>query len=215
MPTSAALRAQARESLRGNWFAAILTTLLLYAVFFVLGLINMIPVIGWLADLFLAGPLIFGLYAYFQDFARNRIPDVSVAFSGFKQFIDVFLLYLLISIFTYLWTLLLVIPGIIAALRYSQAYYILRDNPEIGALEALRRSKQMMAGHKGRLFVLGLTFIGWAILAAIPFGIGYLWLAPYVLTTLAKFHEDLKGRSFAHMPPPPPPPMPGRPPFQP
>ncbi len=84
------------------------------------------------------------------------------------------------------------IPGIVAALSYSQAFYILAENPGIGALEAIRISKRMMYGYKGKLFLLYLSFIGWAILSALTLGIGYLWLIPYVSTTLANFYEEVK-----------------------
>jgi uncharacterized membrane protein len=93
------------------------------------------------------------------------------------------------------WTLLLIVPGIIAGYRYSQAFYILRDNPEIGAMEAIRRSKTMMAEHKWRLFVLQLTFIGWHLLCMLSLCIGYLWLVPYIMAAGAHFYEDLKTRS--------------------
>ncbi|XID91971.1 DUF975 family protein [Paenibacillaceae bacterium WGS1546] len=95
-----------------------------------------------------------------QKFAREQ----GTLFSGFSDFFKPFLLYLLLIVFVSLWSLLFVIPGIIAAFRYSQAYYILIDNTGIGPLEAIRRSKAMMVGHKGRFFMLYLSFIGWALL---------------------------------------------------
>lgn len=204
MLTSAEIRARARQSLRGNWTPAVLTMLLYVIIGFVLGLIAVIPVIGGLLEILLAGPLAYGLYVYYLETARNRSPSTATLFDGYRQYGRTFLLYLLVAIFTFLWTLLLVIPGIIAAFRYSQAYYILKDNPDIGALEAIRRSKEMMVGHKWRLFVLCLTFLGWYILGSIPFGIGLLWVIPYALTAVGHFHDDLKSRSLASPPPPPP-----------
>ncbi|MBB6734301.1 DUF975 family protein [Cohnella zeiphila] len=194
MPTYSELRFRARASLRGNWTGAVLTTLLLYVILFVIGLLNSIPLVGWLAELLLTGPLMLGMYAYYLELVRSNRSDTATLFTGFSQFVDAFLLYLLIAIFVFLWSLLLVIPGIIAALRYSQAYYILRDHPSIGALEAIRRSKEMMKGNKGRLFVLSLTFIGWLILGSIPFGIGLLWVYPYMITTFVHFYEEIGGR---------------------
>lgn len=91
-----------------------------------------------------------------------------------------------------LWTLLLIIPGIIAAYSYSLVYYILVDEPNLKPLEALRKSKKMMYGNKAKLFYLGLRFIGWALLCVLTLGIGFIWLAPYIQATRAKFYEDVK-----------------------
>ncbi|WEK54451.1 MAG: DUF975 family protein [Candidatus Cohnella colombiensis] len=195
MPTSAEIRAKARESLRGNWASAVLHFLLYYVIMMGIGFFGLVPVIGWLANVVLSGVLSFGLYSFFLALSRGERPSTETLFSGFSRFMDTFLLGLLMGIFIFLWSLLLIIPGIIAAFRYSQAYYILRDNPGIGALEAIRRSKDLMVGHKLRLFVLILTFIGWALLCGLTFGIGTLWLAPYVYTSQAHFHNDLISRS--------------------
>ena len=99
-----------------------------------------------------------------------------------------FLMYL----FVFLWTLLLIIPGIIKCFSYAMTPFILEENPELSANEAIDRSRAMMKGHKFDLFWLFLSFIGWIILAAIPFGIGFLWLTPYMETSVAAFYEDVK-----------------------
>lgn len=202
MPTSAELRARARESLTGYWGKAATTTLLYAVMCFIFGLIYRIQVVGWIVELLVTGPIVLGLYAYFLGIARKEEPGSSLIFSGFKRFIDAFLLCLLMGIFTFLWSLLLIVPGIIAYFRYKQSYYILKDNPQIGPLEAIRRSKEMMKGHKWRLFVLYLTFIGWYILGCIPLGIGLLWVIPYIQTAAAHFHDDLKSRTLGVPPAP-------------
>ncbi|CAM3650396.1 DUF975 domain-containing protein [Cohnella lubricantis] len=204
VPRSAEIRAWARESLDGNWGKAVGATIIYLIAAMVIGSLNYIPFIGWIVELLLAGPLALGFYAFFLGVARGEGLGVRAVFSGFERFVDAFLLCLLMGIFTFLWTLLFIIPGIIAAFRYKMAYYILRDNPEIGPLEAISQSKQMMKGHKWRLFVLYLTFIGWYILGSIPLGIGLLWVVPYITTAEAHFYEDLRSRS-AEVPPPPPP----------
>ena len=89
--------------------------------------------------------------------------------------------------------MLLVIPGIIASYRYSQAFYLLADNDDMTALEALRASKEMMKGYKWKLFVLSLSFIGWILLAAVTLGIGYIFLSPYINTAYTNFYEYLRG----------------------
>jgi uncharacterized membrane protein len=101
-------------------------------------------------------------------------------------------MHILKFIFIFLWFLLLIIPGFIAIIRYSMSYYIMIDNPGISGLEAIRRSKQMMHGHKARLFSLWISFLGWFILGIITIGLGFLYAAPYFEATLASFYEDLK-----------------------
>ncbi|MGO4109450.1 DUF975 family protein [Paenibacillus sp. YAF4_2] len=192
------LRARARDSLRGNWGKAIggfVLSLLLAAV---VGLLNyLIPIVGNLIGILVSGSISLGMISFFLGIARKENPPVSEVFSGFSLIIKAFCLYFMIGLFTFLWTLLFIIPGIIAAFRYSQAYFLLRDNPDIGIMEAITESKRLMIGHKWRYFVLQLTFIGWAILASITCGIGYLWLAPYISVTQAHFYDDLIGRAPA------------------
>jgi uncharacterized membrane protein len=76
-------------------------------------------------------------------------------------------------------------------LSYSQAMYILAENPEMGALEAISRSKAMMKGHKWELFVLTLSFMGWLFLGVLTLGIGFIWIVPYMNATLANFHNSI------------------------
>ncbi|CAM3177881.1 DUF975 domain-containing protein [Paenibacillus lupini] len=192
------LRARARDSLRGNWGKAIggfVLSLLLAAV---VGMLNyLLPIVGNLIGILVSGSISLGMISFFLGIARKENPPVSEVFSGFSLIIKAFCLYFMIGLFTFLWTLLFIIPGIIAAFRYSQAYFLLRDNPDIGVMEAITESKRLMIGHKWRYFVLQLTFIGWAILASITCGIGYLWLAPYISVTQAHFYDDLIGRAPA------------------
>lgn len=95
-------------------------------------------------------------------------------------------------LYVLLWTLLLIVPGIIAALGYSMTFYILADEPELKAEEALRKSKAMMDGYKLKLFYLDLRFFLLAFLCILTLGIGFLWLIPYVNVTTALFYEDIK-----------------------
>ena len=99
---------------------------------------------------------------------------------------------LLMGIFISLWSLLFIIPGIIKAFSYAMTPYILEENPELSANEAIDRSRAMMRGHKFDLFWLYLSFIGWAILCLLTAGIGFLWLIPYISTTQAAFYEEVK-----------------------
>lgn len=96
------------------------------------------------------------------------------------------------NIFIFLWSLLLIIPGIIKIFSYAMTPYILEENPELSANEAIDRSRAMMKGHKFDLFWLFLSFLGWLILGIFTLGIGYLWLIPYMQTAVADFYEDVK-----------------------
>ena len=98
----------------------------------------------------------------------------------------------LMGLFVALWSLLLIIPGIIKMFSYAMTPFILEENPELTANEAIDRSRAMMKGHKFDLFWLLLSFIGWGILCALTLGIGTLWLTPYMQTSIASFYEDVK-----------------------
>lgn len=193
MVSSTQTRQTARDSLRNNWLQAVAVTLIYCLIFIVIGFI---PFLGEIVTFVIAGPLILGFYVYHLKLIRGENPDVSLLFSGFNQFLQTFVLYLLTSIFIFLWTLLLIIPGIIASLRYSMAYFIMNDNPGMTAVEAIQTSKTMMEGHKADLFVLSLSFIGWILLAVLTLGIGFLWLIPYMATSIAAFYQNIKDDSY-------------------
>ena len=99
---------------------------------------------------------------------------------------------LLMGIFVFLWTLLFIIPGIIKAYSYAMTPYILDENPELSASEAIHRSRLMMQGHKFDLFWLQLSFIGWFLLCIVTAGIALLWVTPYYYTAQAAFYEEVK-----------------------
>ncbi len=101
------------------------------------------------------------------------------------------------TVFTLLWTLLLIIPGIIAALGYAMTFFILADNPDMEGLSAITKSKELMRGHKWRLFCLGCRFIGWSLLGVLSLGVGFLWIVPYFQTCLTISYEDLKRQAGA------------------
>jgi uncharacterized membrane protein len=110
-----------------------------------------------------------------------------------KSLVNSIVAGLLNMVFVFLWSLLFIIPGIIKALAYSMYPYIIADNPEIDAMEALRRSEEMMRGNKTRLLSLFISFIGWFILSMFTFGIGLFFLMPYIQTSVANFYVDLRG----------------------
>ena len=103
---------------------------------------------------------------------------------------------LLRTIYVLLWSFLFVIPGIVASLSYAMTDYILAENPNMTASEALELSKSMMYGNRFRLFCLQFSFIGWDILATIAFGIGHLWLTPYKQAAYAAFYREVSGTEY-------------------
>ncbi len=112
------------------------------------------------------------------------------------RFGDGFCLNILTAIFVLLWTLLFIIPGIIASYSYAMAPFIMLENPNCGARCAISESKEMMRGNKWRLFCLDISFIGWIILSAFTLGIGYLWLNPYMEVSRAAFYREISGTSY-------------------
>lgn len=187
--TNYELRRISRAQLKGNWGTAILLYLILFIISIV---VIIIPIIGWIAGFIIAGSLMLGLTTCFLRLVREESLRFEDLFNSFSNFKTSFLAYLLILVFTLLWTLVFLIPGFIAILRYSMTFYILHDNPEMGTLEAIRASKKMMAGYKLKLFFLYFSFHGWAILCSITLGIGYLWLTPYMQTAMTNFYQNLK-----------------------
>lgn len=103
---------------------------------------------------------------------------------------------LLRALYTFLWSLLFIIPGIVAGFSYAMTDYILAENPELTADEAITQSKTMMYGNRFRLFCLQLSFIGWDILATLVFGIGHLWLTPYKQAAYAAFYREVSGTEY-------------------
>ena len=141
---------------------------------------------------FIAGPLALGLAIYFLNFLKNEESNLNQLFEGFKNYGGVLVTYLLYSIYILLWTLLFIIPGIIAQMKYSQVWFIMAEDSEISGNDALMKSKKMMDGFKMQFFLLALSFFGWILLAMLTCGIGLLWVIPYMQTSYAKFYEALK-----------------------
>ncbi|MDO5112184.1 MAG: DUF975 family protein [Clostridia bacterium] len=144
----------------------------------------------------IGGAVELGHNAYYIDLCTNREPGFDVLFSRFKIFLKALGLRLYMSLFTALWTLLFIIPGIIAAYRYAMAPYIMGQDPNVGIREAVNRSKAMMAGNKWRLFCLHLSFIGWVFVGLLTLGIGMLWVNPYMQAATASFYLDVSGQGI-------------------
>ena len=193
MKTRTELKQMAKEQIRGKIGILFLVTVIIAVIAFLAGLIlGLIPVVGPMAVTFILTPAFsLSVVRIYLNLAKGQDPEVKDVFSGFDDFWTAFKTTFLVGLFTFLWSLLFYIPGIIKAISYSQAMYIVAENPGISALEAINRSKAMMHGHKMDYFVLGFSFIGWALLGAITFGIAYIYVIPYMSATMVNFHNDL------------------------
>ncbi len=217
------LMQMARESLKGKWGLAI-GTFVVY--FLIIGMVQIIPIVGPVISLIISGPFALGLAIFSLSISRNQDAKLEQIFEGFNNFGTALGAYLLMILFILLWSLLLIIPGIIAAISYSMTFYILADDNSIGAMDALKKSKKMMDGYKWKYFCLVLRFLGWALLFILTYfilalgigflwpeeekakawgnvicfiltlGIGFLWLIPYMQVSIAKFYDDIKDNSL-------------------
>lgn len=149
---------------------------------------------SFLLNFFLLYPLTLGYSVAHKDLLLNGDAaitrnTINHTFSEYlRNAISIFLVYL----FTALWTLLLIVPGIVKGLAYSLTPFIVKDNPELSPNEAINLSVKMMKGHKFDLFYLYLSFLGWILLSMLTLGVGLLWVIPYLETTMAAFYQDVK-----------------------
>ena len=141
----------------------------------------------------------FGIFAFYYDIACKRPLYYKRLFfgftNGFMHAVNVFCTQLLIGIFIILWALLLIVPGIMKAFSYSMSLYILIDHPEYSPLEVIKKSKEMMYGHRMELFILELRFIPWFLLVLVTCGIALIWVAPYISTACSEFYLQLKQKT--------------------
>ncbi len=182
----------AKASLKGNWGLAIAVVVLNGLLVNIIG--NVVPGIG---ALILSGPMAFGLALAFIQLTREGKMYIENLFKGFNNFGTTCIAGILQALFTYLWALLFVIPGIIKSFSYAMTYYIINDNPNLSANDAITESRKMMNGHKIDLFLLDLSFIGWYLLSALTFGILLLYVRPYHHAARAQFYENLKNNANA------------------
>lgn len=145
----------------------------------------------------LALPLTWGFQTLFLGTVRGGEATAKDMFEGYNKelFSRVLTTTLLYYVYVFLWSLLLLIPGCIKSYSYAMTPYILKDNPEMKNNAAIEESMRMMDGHKLELFLLDLSFIGWAILSILTCCIGFLWLVPYMNMARVNFYEDLKKAS--------------------
>lgn len=141
---------------------------------------------------FLMVPMQFGYCLAHMNASRQDMPaEIGDLFACYSQILKIIGVYLLLGVLITVGFVMLVVPGIIFALMYSMVPFIVIDNPELSILEAFKKSREMMYGHKLYFLLLNLSFLGWLLLAILPFGVGLLWVMPYMVMTEFKFYERL------------------------
>lgn len=181
------VKANAKAALKGHLGLSIGVTL-------VIGILMGVASATVIGAILLAGPLTAGLAFFFMKLYRKEDVTFNDSLGGFSNFTGNMAAGILVAIFTFLWTLLFFIPGIIKQLSYSMTFYILNDHPEYTATQAITESRKMMKGHKGVLFVLYLSFIGWDLLSVLTLGIlEIVYVTPYKKAAVAGFYDAIKG----------------------
>ena len=210
-------RRVARENLRGNYWqsvlvafvAALLGGLITGTSMFSVNLdaeeLNQLPrfliryfaIIGSIAGFLsfvrfiIGGTIQLGYTQYLLKQHNHANFNIHDLFSQFDRFKDGFLQNLLRGLYIALWSLLFIIPGIVKSFSYAMTPFIMAENPGMSANDAITASRQLMDGHKGELFMLDLSFIGWDLLAALTLNIGHIFLNPYRNAAYAAFYKDL------------------------
>ena len=205
--TSQDMKLSAKVQLKGHWGAAVLIMfitwlaiagvptimLLLEKVIFNVDLdAEIYDRVSNIVSFVLAGPLSYGASRFYMNLYHGREAGVADLFTGCNRFGRCFLASLAMGILTFLWALLLIIPGIIAAISYSQTYYLLNDYETLSFMDAITLSKLMMRDYKLEYFLLCLTFIGWWLLVVVTLGIAIIVVGPYLNATFANFYMGLK-----------------------
>ncbi len=187
--TRAELKALAKQNMKGNIATAFLIAIITAVI---TGAVSMLTsFISFITIPLICGPFALGSAIFYLHLASGEAGRVSNLFEGFKSFLASFLLYLLRTIFIALWSLLFCIPGLMKTYSYAMAFYIMADNPGISANDAITKSKEMMKGHRMELFVLQLSFFGWFMLCGITFGLAFIYVGPYMQTTIALFYKHV------------------------
>lgn len=195
MRSNADLRNDAKSILRGKWGTAVVITLVTVIIQSMLTASqDELPLLYLLLYTFLSLPLNFGITMTYLYLSRGGGFSVENMFSAFNStyYIKSVVLGLLTTIYVFLWSMLLIVPGIIKAMSYFLAPYILADNPSLSGEQAICQSMKMMEGHKMDLFLMTLGYLGFILLSACLLLIPLLWVVPYYQTTFARFYDSVK-----------------------
>lgn len=197
------LKLKAKSQLQGNWGSAIFGVLIIFIIESCLNLLSGMVYSDSLWNLLITLitfiiyiPLCLGMATLFLKIARKEEVGYSDVFLGYKNIWKVIGVTILSSIIIFLGYICFVVPGIILSYMYSQIYFVLADNPNIGIVECLRQSREIMVNEKLNFFVLELSFILWMLLVVFTFGIASIYVIPYYETVLANFYIDIKSKKI-------------------
>ena len=211
------IRQAARDNLQGNYWLSVLVAFVaallgaiitggtIFRVDFDTEVLHQLPrfIVRYLAimgsisgffalvQLIIGGTVQLGYAKYLLKQHDHASFDIHDLFSQFDRFKEGFLQSFLRELYIFLWSFLLIIPGIVKSYAYAMTPFIMAENPDMSAKEAIEASKQLMHGHKDELFTLDLTFFGWGLLAALTLNIGYIFLNPYKNAAYAVFYKEL------------------------
>lgn len=175
-------RKRAWESLRNNYWMMLVGIIVVSAI---VAFANVVSIV-------IVGTLMVGLNIYFINANAGKEADVIDIFEPFKdQFTNTLVTYIIKHVFLILWSFLFVIPGIVKSYSYFLVEYLLVYDKELKGQDAITKSRELMDGNKGRLFLIHLSFIGWIILGVLTLGIGLIFLTPYIKMTEVQFALDL------------------------
>lgn len=189
------LKETAKQQMRAQRGTAILISLVLL----IIASIPVVPFIGAIISIFVLWNLNLGASNAYLKIWRGEETKVGDMFTiGFENYARYLGGMLLVGVYTFLWSLLFFIPGIIKSFSYALTPYILREMPDLSVDQAIKLSSRMMDGHKMELFVLNLSFIGWALLGTLTFGIlTVVYVSPYMSITVAGFYDEVKKEAIA------------------
>jgi len=188
-----ALKFKAKEAIRGNLWSIVAILIVAYVVQMALSYLTFFA--GGVGSLLVAGPISISLAMIFlkllHDHKKPQVEDILLGFKNgnFGRGLIGYLRYL---VFTLLWSLLFVVPGIIKVLSYSQMFYLMADDPKLEPSEAQTKSMKLMSGHKMELFSLYLSFVPWLLLVVVTVGLALIYVAPYFSATMAEYYNYLK-----------------------
>ena len=190
------LKAKAKQDIKGKVGILFVITLLIGLITAAIELVlSFIPFGGVIASVVVTPAFTLSMIRIYLLVIRGGTPEVGQMFTGFDDFFSAFKVTFLVSLYTFLWSLLFIIPGIVKSYSYSMSMYILAENKGKGARECIAESVKMTNGYKMDLFVLNLSFIGWILLAPFTLGLLYIWLLPYINAANANAYEALKAKA--------------------
>ena len=185
----ATLKAAAKGQIKGNIGILFVISLLNGLI---VGALGAIPLVGTIAGMLLGAAFTLAVINIYLDLGYGRKPEIADLFSRVRDVLPAFCTQFLVGLFTFLWSLLFIVPGIIKSYAYSMAFYIKHDHPEYDWKQCMDESQRYMKGYKWQLFCLDFSFIGWILLGFLCCGIGTLWVVPYQNAARANFYENLK-----------------------